>query len=133
MSNSVTRLRFPVLLMASIFLFACASTTPTTEQELPAVTEDGLKRVPSNAVDAAYRKEGASLASYTAVHIEECKVSFKKNWMREQNMNRLGETVRQSDVDRIASEMSAEFNEVFTKCLKAMDTRWSRREARRTC
>ena len=86
MSNSVTRLRFPVLLMASIFLFACASTTPTTEQELPAVTEDGLKRVPSNAVDAAYRKEGASLASYTAVHIGECKVSLKKNWMREQNM-----------------------------------------------
>ena len=107
--------------MASIFLSACASTTPTTEEELPAVTEDGLQRVPSNTVDAVYRKEGASLASYTAVHIEDCKVSFKKNWMRDQNMDRLGtdETVRQSDVDRIASEMSAAFNEVFTKVLES--------------
>ncbi len=92
--------------------------TPTAEEELPAVTEDGLKRVPSNAVDAAYRKEGASLASYTAVYIEECKVSFKKNWMRNQNMNRL-DTVRQSDVDRIASEMSAAFKEEFTKVLES--------------
>lgn len=121
MSDFAIRLQFPVLLMASIFLSACASTTPTTEEELPAVTEDGLTRVPSDAVDAAYRKEGASLAAYTAVHIEECKVSFKKNWMRDQNMDRLGtdETVRQSDVDRIASEMSAAFNEVFTSVLQS--------------
>ncbi len=121
MSNSVTRLRFPVLLMASIFLSACASTTPPAVEELPAVTEDGLTRVPSNAVDVAYRKEGASLASYTAVYIEECKVSFRKNWMRDQNLDRLGteNTVRQSDVDRIASEMSVAFKEQFTKVLES--------------
>lgn len=120
MRSSEGRWRLPVLLTASIVLFACASTTPPAE-ELPAVTEDGLVRVPSDTVDAAYRRDGASLAPYTAVHIEECKVSFRKNWIRDQNLNKLGtdETVRQSDVDRIASELSAAFQQEFTKALEA--------------
>jgi hypothetical protein len=99
------------------FLSGCAT---TTDDSLPAVTSDGLKRVDSSKVDALYRAEGASLAGYDSVMLLDTPVAFRKNWKRDYNSTRVGvsDRVDDEDMDRIKSELSAAFREEFTKTLQ---------------
>lgn len=86
----------------------------------PDQTDDGLDRVKSKKVDALYKKEGASLAPYTKVRIEECTVAFRKNWLRDQNMDRVGVSnrVNAEDMNKIQDGLAEIFMEQFTKELE---------------
>lgn len=99
-------------------LAGCASTGGG--DSLPAVTSDGLKRVDSRKVDALYWAEGATLAPYDSVMILDVPVAFRKDWMRDYNADRMGVSMRvkPEDMDRIKSELSKAFKEVFTKTLE---------------
>lgn len=96
-------------------LAACASTGGTPAVE----THDGLTLVPDTQFQAVYRKSGADLASYQEFGLAPCKVAFKKNWLRDQNSNRLdlSNRVTQRDVDRIKDSLSAACDEQFRSAL----------------
>jgi CDP-diacylglycerol pyrophosphatase len=99
---------------------ACAiSTGAFAKEELPDQTEDGLKRIDTDRVAAAYRREGATLDTYTKIMLVECAVAFRKNWERDQNKDRAGTSnkVTASDMERIKKALSAAFDEEFSKVL----------------
>jgi len=85
--------------------------------EYPDTSDDGLQKVKVKNIDAAYWKEGASLAGYDEVLIGDVDVAFKKNWQREQNRNRRGASnrVTAEDMTRIREAVAESFIEMFTK------------------
>jgi uncharacterized protein YceK len=106
-----------LVLAAAAGLGGCASSTSST---LPEVTAEGLKRIDSKKVDTVYWADGATLAPYDAVMILDAPVSFRKNWLRDYNSNRMDLSSRatQQDVERIKTALSEAFREEFTKTLE---------------
>ena len=104
------------LLLATGLLAACA-----TGSKMPMVTEDGLEKIEVKNIDTVYWKPGAELADYSSVLIEKPEVSFRKNWLRDQNRNRvsLASRVTEEDVQRISSELGDAFVERFTQQLES--------------
>lgn len=100
--------------VATTLLAACATT-----DDYPAVSDDGLKRGDSGKMDAVYWRDGATLAPYNRVNIAPAEVSFRDNWMRDQNARReLGDDrIRQEDVDRIRAQLAEAMTEEFSKVL----------------
>lgn len=115
MYNGQYRYQMPALLGAILLASACA----TTGDDLPAMTSDGLTRIDSKKVDALYWHDGATLEGYDAITILEAPVSFRKNWMRDYNRDRMGvsDRVREEDMERIKSELSDAFQEEFARVL----------------
>lgn len=104
-----------VLIAATLF-----STSALAWKSYPDQTDDGLDRIKSKKVDALYWKEGADLTPYTKVRIEECSVAFQKNWLRNQNMDRVGVSnrVTSEDMNKIQAALAEIFMEQFTKELE---------------
>lgn len=102
-----------VSLVCTGLLAACAGNQP------PAVTHDGLVLDKSITRAEVYKKPGASLASYDEYGLVPCQVAFKKNWLRDQNQNRLdlSNRVTQRDVDRIKDQLSADCDRYFREAL----------------
>ncbi|MGB1142615.1 MAG: hypothetical protein ACPG1A_17075, partial [Halioglobus sp.] len=109
----------PIKQILSVFLAvpllaACAGSTA------PEVSHDGLVRDTSVKHADVYRKPGASLADFNEYGLQPCRVSFRKNWLRDQNrasMN-LSNRVTQQDVDRIKDTLSAECDRHFRGALE---------------
>jgi len=88
------------------------------ENQLPAVSSDGLHLVPHSKVYALYVKPGiTSLSEYTEVKILDCFVQFEANYQRNYNMNEMGLEGQMTtlEMDNITKKLSAEFNKVFTE------------------
>ncbi|MFK7831590.1 MAG: DUF3313 family protein [Congregibacter sp.] len=81
----------------------CASQAPT-------VTEDGLvlRSTPGSAT--LYVRPNAVIKGYEEFGLGACEVSFKRNWLRDQNSGRidLSNRVTQKDVDRIKDTLAKE-------------------------
>lgn len=107
-----TKIAAPILM--TIFLAACATTAPP-------VSHDGLTLVPGTKMGLVYTKPGANISSYQEFGLAACEVSFRKNWMRDQNSNRidLSNRVTQRDVDRIRDSLKAECDSHFREALEA--------------
>lgn len=82
----------------------------------PAVSEDGLQLIKVKNIDTMYWREGASLAGYDRVMIMQPEVSFRQNWLRDQNRDRraLDNRVNAEDMDRISAAVATAFNERYT-------------------
>lgn len=106
--------------LSGILLAILGGCATTTNDSLPAVTSDGLKRIDSKKVDALYWADGASLAGYDSVMLLDTPVAFRKNWMRDYNANRISLThrVSQEDMDRIKAGLSELFKEEFSRTLE---------------
>jgi hypothetical protein len=106
-----------VTFLVSAMLFSASA---MAWKSYPDQTDDGLDRVKSKKVDALYKKEGASLADYNKVRIEEPSVAFRKNWLRDQNSDRVGVSnrVNSEDMNRIQTELAQIFMEQFSKELE---------------
>ena len=91
-----------------------ACTTPA-----PEVSHDGLQLQGGTQLDQVYIKPGVSLAAYTEVGVEPCTVAFRKNWLRDQNTNRVDLTrrVTQKDVDKIKDNLSEHCDKFFKEAL----------------
>lgn len=102
--------------MLSLVLSGCAS----TQSNAPSVTSDGLQRVADTKFDEVYQRPGVDLTGYTEFGVEDCRVSFKKNWLRQQNENRLdlSDRVTQRDVDRIKDRLGELCTEKFVGALQ---------------
>jgi len=97
-----------------LILAGCASSQPD------ATTYDGLVLDDSITHADVYKKPGATLAGYTAYGLVPCQVAFKKNWLRNQNRDRidLSSRVTQKDVDRIKDTLSSECDARFRAALE---------------
>ena len=108
---------FAALIAILILVGACAS---TAKVEMPKVSDDGLTLVEGTEIGAAYRQPGADFTQYNRLAIIEVGVSFRKNWMRDQNRDRaaLSHRITQKDADRIKQSVADEFQKVFTEELE---------------
>ncbi len=100
-------------LAATLTIGACANNKP------PAESPDGLALVPNSDFTEVYAKRGATLAGYNKLGVVPCEVSFRKNWLRDQNSNRvtLNNRVTQDDVDRIEDVLGNECDKYFRAAL----------------
>lgn len=89
------------------------------KDKLPEVDKDGLHLIKDSKVAVAYAKPGADLSQYSKVMLVDAYVDFRKNWERDYNMNEIGleGRVGDKDVERIKSDLAAEFKKVFTETL----------------
>lgn len=86
-------------------------------KKYPDVSDDGLQRVDHRTLDAVYWAEGATLADYDQVMIDDVEVSFRKNWQRDQNRQRRGSTnqITAEDMTKIREAVAEGFTEIFEK------------------
>ncbi|MFV8817267.1 hypothetical protein [Haliea sp. E17] len=110
--------------LKALALAVCVGVTACAapEQKPPAgVTFDGLEPVPEAKFATVYKKPGADLSIYKTYGVAPCEVAFRKNWLRDQNQNRIDLTnrVTKKDVDRIKTQLGEMCTETFTKALQA--------------
>ena len=75
---------------------------------------DGLQLIEKDSRGAIYGNPNADWSSYSKIMLDDAEVSFRKNWLRDQNRNRsLSMRVSDRDVERIKNDLANLFNEVF--------------------
>jgi hypothetical protein len=108
-----------VLVLAGLAsaLAGCASSDKASN--LPTETADGLRLQQSSNAGALYLRPGVDFSIYEDVGLVPCQVSFRENWMRDQNRDRLAldNRVTQRDMDRILDELSKECDAYFRAAL----------------
>jgi hypothetical protein len=114
--GSIRHALIPALL-ASALLAGCAS---TQQEDLPQVDQYGLQLVENTRVQAVYRDPDADFSQFNRVAIAEVEVAFRKNWLRDQNRDRVSVSQRlsQEDADRIKAAVAKEFRRIFTEELQ---------------
>ncbi len=106
-----------LVIAACVVISACAA----AEKKPPAgVSFDGLEHVPDAKYATVYKKPGADLSGYTEFGVVPCEVAFRKNWLRDQNSNRmdLSNRVTKNDVERIKSQLGELCTSTFTEALQ---------------
>lgn len=96
-------------------------TTVTLSEGAAAVADDGLRKINHKSFDAVYWRDGATLAGYDRVLIDDVEVSFRKNWQRDQNRQRRSpnERITADDMTRIRTAVAEGFTEVLARELEA--------------
>ncbi len=104
--------RAALAVATTVFLYACANTAPQ-------VSEDGLELQPDTRFQDVYLRPGAELTGYSSIALSNCDVSFRKNWLRDQNNNRVdvSRRVSEKDVEKVQASLSALCDEYFTAAL----------------
>lgn len=101
-------------LLSLVLLMAPAAALAQSEGGPPEVSLDGLELVEKNRRGELYADPGIDWSTYDRVMIDSSTVAFRKNWKRDQNRYNHGK-VRDSDVERIKNDLSALFDETFSK------------------
>lgn len=112
------RVLFVSLIVAlGLGLTACASKDVSRE---PAMTYDGLQRVDAHDFAEVYLRPGADFAHYRHISLAECEVTFRKNWLRDQQRDSrtVSSRVRQEDADRIRQRIATACDEHFREALE---------------
>ena len=96
-----------------------ATLTPTSaslfaKDEPAQISLDGLELVEKDSRGEIYADPLVGWDVYTQVLLDPASVSFRRNWQRDQN-SAYPFKVRTSDMEKIKSDLSDLFNEVFTK------------------
>jgi hypothetical protein len=81
----------------------------------PELSKDGLQLVKKTDQRIVYLKPGATFSQYDKVMILDCYVEFAKNWEKDFNDSAVGlqDRVSDDDVQRMKTELAAEFKKVF--------------------
>ena len=105
------------LLAAALLIGACGT---STKKELPAVSDDGLVLVEGTQADAVYKLPDADFGQYELVYIANVEVAFRKDWLEDQNRDRVSVSRRitQEDADKIKQAVAEEFTKIFTEELQ---------------
>jgi len=113
-ASGLGRLQQAASIVLVAVLTACAATP------LPTEMPEGLELVPGTELDTVYLRPGVDFGAYTEFGVEPCEVSFRKNWLRDQNTNRIDLTnrVTQQDVDRIRDALAAECDRYFREVMQ---------------
>lgn len=108
-------IRFSVLLLSTVLLAACAST------KTQPVSQDGLVLQDDTKFQEVYLLPEADFSVYESIGVGACSVSFRKNWLRDQNNSRLdlSSRVTQKDVDSIKDALGDACSNHFSEALLA--------------
>jgi len=95
-----------------------ASTAPVASlaagDEATEASVDGLELVKETRRGELYADPQVDWNTYTKIQLEPATVAFRKNWQRDQNRSQPFK-IRTEDMERIKSELSEMFGEVFTE------------------
>jgi len=108
-------------LVFMVLATAMASTSILAKTEPPQVSLEGLQLVEKDSRGEIYADPDIDWSVYDAIVLDQATVSFRKNWQRDQNRYPNNFKVKASDMERIKSELSELFNEVFTEELTKND------------
>jgi hypothetical protein len=116
-STGVDR-RYPLPFIAAALLCCIASSGIAAEGD---TTFDGLVEVKSSNVQMAYLDPNADFSIYRRIAFLDPYVSFRKNWLRDQNRNapRGSARVSEKDMERIKEDLGQLFLQVFRDRLEA--------------
>jgi len=93
------------------WLVGCAATATG-----PETTEDGLRKINVNGIDAVYVRPGASLGAYQRILLDPVQVSFSKDWKPQQTGSYL--SLSQEDREKIRSDLAELFRTTATDVLQ---------------
>jgi len=102
-------------LILMIFAACVASPSIRAESDPPQMSLDGLELVEKDSRGEIYAAPDIDWSVYTEIQLESATVAFRKNWQRDQNSYPNNFKVKASDMERIKTELSELFNEVFVK------------------
>jgi hypothetical protein len=107
------------LLVTSLFMLH-APAAQAADQQWEQTSTDGLQLTRTLPYGAIYMKPGATFEQYKRLALLDCFVQFAKDWQRNYNQNEpdLEMQVSQGDMNRIKTELAAEFKRVFTQELQ---------------
>jgi hypothetical protein len=80
----------------------------------PQVSTDGLQLVDKDRRGEIYADPDVDWSVYDKIKLDPATVAFRKNWQRDQNRSRPFK-IQTEDMERIKSDMSKLFDEVFTE------------------
>jgi len=102
--------------VSTILIGVVMVTTANAKSKLPPVNDEGMELVKDSKLATVYADPGADLSIYKSLMLLDATVAFKRNWQRDQNRSTsLSMQVRDSDMEKIKSEVAILFREVFTK------------------
>ena len=107
------------LFVTSLFMLH-APAAQAADQQWEQTSPDGLQLSRTLPYGAIYMKPGATFEQYKRLALLDCFVQFAKDWQRNYNQNEpdLEMQVSQGDMNRIKTELAAEFKRVFTEELQ---------------
>jgi hypothetical protein len=107
----MTRYTLSTIIGTVAVLIACTGANAKPDE----TSHDGLVLSPKTKFGEVTMKPDADLSQYQQVGLQACTVSFRKNWERDQNRNRvdLSNRVTQKDVDRIKDSMAESCDQIF--------------------
>ena len=94
--------------------FALSGLTAMAEEPAPEISMDGLELVEKDRRGEIYADPGVDWSVYQRIMLDEATVAFRKNWQRDQNRTQPFK-IRAKDMERIKSELSDLFGEVFAE------------------
>jgi hypothetical protein len=108
--------RLLIATLAISLTFVASPVLAQTETEW-----DGLVRVPSENIDAAYLAPDADFRPYTKVMIDPSEAAFERDWVRDYNRDAMGLSGRitDSEATRALQEVQAGLNEAFVEAYTA--------------
>jgi hypothetical protein len=111
----------PALIVAAALLFT--GPVALAAEEPPQVSPDGLELAKHTKSRVVYVRPGAALSGYRRVAILDCEVQFEENWQDDYNRSQrsLQYQVRDSDVERMKTELAAECKKVFAEEMSKKD------------
>lgn len=105
------------LTFAAVYAGALTAGCQSTTQKNPideASVSEGLVRVETRAVDAAYKRPEASLAGYSKLFLRPIEVQFAKNWDPQRSDSAIYRN-NPPDLEKIKHDLAEAFAEVFKR------------------
>ena len=103
-----------IIVLASLLLLVALSAPASRAQdEAPTLSTEDLTLVESKRHTEIYAEPNVDWNVYTKILLDPATVAFRKNWQRDQNRSQPFK-IQTKDMERIKSELSELFGEVFT-------------------
>ena len=93
---------------------AAPASPVAAENAVPEISMEGLELVEKDRRGEIYADPGIDWGTYDRIMLDEATVAFRKNWQRDQNRTQPFK-IRTKDMERIKSELSDLFGEVFAR------------------
>ena len=105
-----------LLIIPGLIIVALSASPVWADKNAPAVNDEGMELVKDTKYTTIYADPGADLGVYKQIWLQDASVAFKKNWQRDQNRHtrNTSNRVKDSDVERIQSDVATLFRDVFT-------------------
>lgn len=102
-----------LILSALVASMTLSTASLIAKEESPQISLDGLELVEKDSRGEIYADPMVDWSVYTRILLDPASVSFRRNWQRDQNRMQPFK-IKTADMEKIKSDLSELFNEVFT-------------------